>query len=68
MMREDLEYMYQGLIYEEGFGPGEVLCSLQRKKLIDTRIIVSVINYMERKEIFGEGKVHSFFDMCAFTL
>lgn len=60
-MREDLKSMSQGLCYKEGFGPNKVLSSIQRKKLIDTCVIVSVADCAKRKEIFGEGGVLEFF-------
>lgn len=44
MMREYFKFLYQGLGYEEGFRLGKVLASLQRKKLIDTRSIMSDVN------------------------
>lgn len=61
MMRDDLEPMYHRLGYEEGFDPSEVLYSLQRKILTDTRATTSATIRAEWKEIFGEGGVLDFF-------
>lgn len=47
---EYLLSLFQGLSYEEGFGPSEVPYA-----------IVSVIGRANRKEIFGEDRVLQFF-------
>lgn len=60
-MKEDLHYLFQGLDYEERFGPGEVTLTKVRKRKIDTYDIMSVVNQGERKKIFGEDGFLLFF-------
>lgn len=44
-MKEDLRVWYEGLDYEEGFGPGEVHHSQPKKKQIDTYVITCVLDH-----------------------
>lgn len=61
-MKEDLHVWYQGLEYEEWFGPGEVLLFQQKKKWIDTHTIISASEHFERQKLFGEdGDMGDFF-------
>lgn len=46
-MKEDLCAWYEGLDYEEGFGPSEVSHSQQKKKQIDIYAIISVHDHVE---------------------
>lgn len=61
MVREDLNSLYLELGYKKGFGPGEVLSSLQKNKIIDIHAIVDMVDRTERKETFCEGGVLEFF-------
>lgn len=56
-----LHSVYQGLGYERGLDPDEVLSSLQKKKQIDSFSILSVASRMERKEILGKDVSIPFF-------
>lgn len=53
-MKKDLCIWYQGLGYEEGFGPKEVLSFHQKKMRIDTYAIISASDHFERQKFFGE--------------
>lgn len=68
MINEDLESIYQGLGYEEGFVLSDVLSSLHNNNTIDTRTIVSVTSHIKRKEIFAEGVILIFCDTCVYIL
>lgn len=55
---------FQGLGYEEGFGPYEIPHTKVKKKQINAHVILSVVSHEERKNIFGEGRVFMFFFTC----
>lgn len=62
-MKEELYAWYQGLEYEEGFSPDEVLSFQEKKKRIDTYVIISEPNHSERKNsLVRIGIWGSFFD------
>lgn len=56
-MKEDLCLWFYIHGYEEGFIPNEVSSSKQRKMSFDTYAIVSMVDRVERREIFGEDGV-----------
>lgn len=56
MMKEGLDTFYEGLVYEEGFGPSELRPSIQRKRLINTHSIMEVASNLERKKDIWEGQ------------
>lgn len=58
-MNEGLNAFYEGLRYEDGFGPFEVRPSMQRKKLIDTLAIVEATKSLKREMIFGKCRESS---------
>lgn len=47
-LKEDLHAWYQGLGYDEGFGPSEVLSIHQKKRCIDTHAIFSTSDDFKR--------------------
>lgn len=55
-IKEDMCSWYQGLDYEEGFGPVEVLFIQQKKRQLNTYVIVSAPDQSEIQKIFGEDK------------
>lgn len=63
-MKEYLCTQYQGLVYEEGFGPDEVPHSQQNKRCVDTRAIISIAGCTERQKIFGEDEGLRYFLKC----
>lgn len=72
-MKGNLDAFYEGLSYEEEFGPSKVRLSMMREQLISTRAIIEAVSSLERKEIFGEDKgsslhCQSFFYMAYFVL
>lgn len=72
-MKEDLDYLYEVINYEYGFGPSEVKPYMKRKWLINIHAIVEAASSLERKQIFGEDResssnCHSFFIWFIFVL
>lgn len=65
-MKEALYAWYQGLKYEEDFGPDEVLYFQQMKRRIDTHASISTSEYFERQKLSGEDGIWapSFFKSC----
>lgn len=59
-IKEDLYAWYQGVGYEEGFGPNEVFSFQQKRSRIDTYTIISAFEHSERQKLFGENG-----DTCA---
>lgn len=55
-MKQDLYAKYQGLGYEEGFGPDEVLVFQQNKRQIDIYAIINESGHFERQIYFGEDE------------
>lgn len=67
LMKINLESFYHGLGYEEGFGPTKFSSSHQRKRFIDTRSFMSMIDHSRRKKIFGEdGVLFVFLCVCLY--
>lgn len=55
-IKEDFHAWYQGLEYEEGFGPGEVPSFPQKKMQINTDMIINACEHSERQKMFGEDE------------
>lgn len=53
-MNDDSHALYQGIEYEQGFSPNEVFSFQQKKRQVDTQVIISAFKHSERQKLFGE--------------
>lgn len=60
-MKEEKKSWFQGLGYEDRFGPYDVPPTEVRKKRIDIHVILSALNLDERKKISCQSRVFMFF-------
>ena len=63
IMNQEIQF-FQGLGYEDWFGPCEVLPTEVKKIHIDIHAILSAVSQEERRNIFGEIAVFVLFFTC----